>query len=198
MTHYSKEKAIENLRNTTEYLQFVLFSLCLASSEESVPITSVEKIHLKLGSCIVDLSDFGREFIKDRKHQKRFDSTVIKLLSSGVSMAYNVAEKYYETLDKKHWKKIKEWQTPYPYAYQIRNMFSHAFFWDFREGWKKEYKKSEEYKNKNNKNGDFSISYGKLKIEEAWNGRKAIIEDVSPCGDLIQLVEDIITDISKS
>jgi len=35
---YPKDKAIENLRNTTEYMQHVLFGLCLAHNEEAVKI----------------------------------------------------------------------------------------------------------------------------------------------------------------
>jgi hypothetical protein len=174
---YPKGKAIENLRNTTEYMQHVLFGLCLAHDVEAIKINSIEKIHLTLGSCIVDLTEFGREFIKDRTNQKRLDSTLLKLLVSGVSLACNIAQKYYE-----------RWQPPYPFAYQIRNMYSHGLFWKFNPGWISEYKENE---------GEFPIIYKNLKIEESFNGRKARIGDVNPCGDLVQLVEDIIFEISN-
>lgn len=186
---YPKEKAIENLRNTTEFLQFTLFGLCLATSDEAVPINSVEKVHLTLGSCIIDLTNFGQEFIKDRKHQGRIDSTLVKLLSSGVSMAYNVAEKYYKNIDTEKWRKKKRWVAPYPYASQIRNMFSHGFFWKFHSNWIDDYE---------NNVGSFPIAYRNLTIEKDWHERKSRIEDISPCGDLVQLVEDIIADISSS
>ncbi len=183
---YPKEKAIENLRNTTEYLQTILLGLCLASAEEAVPIDSVQKIHATLGSCIVDLTDFTKEFIKDRKNQRRLDSILVKLISSGVAMAFNVAEKYYKS--KKEWSQ-KRWQAPYPYAAQIRHMFSHGFVWSFAPQWVENYKKEE---------NQFPIVYKHLKVEESWNGRKARVSDLTPLGDFIVLIEEIIEDISKS
>ena len=138
-----------------------------------------------MDSCIIDLTEFGQAFIKDRTHKKRLDSTLLKLLVSGVSLACNIAQKYYES--KNSWD-LKSWQPPYPFAYQIRNMYSHGLFWKFNQGWISEYKKHM---------GEFPIIYQNLKIEESFNGRKARIGDVNPSGDLIQLVEDIISEISN-
>lgn len=186
---YPKNKAIENLRNTTEFLQFTMLGLCLATSETAAPIHSVEQVRAHLGSCIVDLTEFTKEFIKDRTHQKRLDSTLVKLLSSGVSMAFNVAKKYYESKDKIQWNAEKRWASPYPYAAQIRNMFSHGMFWEFHSKWVRYYE---------NNGGHFPITYLGLKIDKNWNGRKSLISDITPCGDLISLIEDIIKDISES
>lgn len=185
---YPKKKAIENLRNTTEYLQFSLLGLCLASSE-AVPLHGIEQVLACFGSRAVDLTDFKNEFAKDRGNQKRLNSTIIKLFSSGVSMAFNVAEEYYLCLDEEYWRKTKKWEAPYPYASQIRNLFSHGFFWHFHEKWIKDYEK---------KGLSFPIIYNTLQVEKSWHGRKAAFGDISSCDDLVQLVEDIISDISDS
>ncbi len=189
MKPYPKNKAIGNLENTAEFLQFSLLAIALISDENAVPIDSVQKITMWFGSDGIDLTAFAEEFIKDRKNQRRLISTQVKLIGCAVSMACNTAEKFYTHQNPPIWN-TKKWQPPYPYAYQIRNMCSHGFFWVMRESWVKKYEEN---------GGCFPIQYRGLRIEKPWNNqespRKATLGDISPVGDMFHLINDIIQDI---
>lgn len=173
---YSKRRTLVSLRTNREYVQHCLLGVHVLHALKM----DVGKARITFSDKALDLTEYGRAFMKDHRNQKRFTQTVSSIMINGIVRAYETASNYFKHNHNSKWNKIRK-NPIYLVAWQIRNMASHNFVWTY----------------KNPERIPFPLNYKGISILREWDGKKARADLLCKAASL-EIIQDIVEDVENS